>query len=195
MAHTEQSLREFLTSVASEKVTPAGGTAAAVVGATGASLCEMACVHSIGGAESGADGRDLADVRDLLGTQRNTLLGLARADAEVVERLFAGDADRTSQPELKRATGVPLAIAERSLTVVDLSTTVTRRGDSDAIADARMGAVLAACALRASLLAVRHNLPGIEDPSFVEEMQRRAAELEAGAEQSLEKVTGDVDPL
>lgn len=192
MSCTEQSIGEFLAAVASEDVAPAGGTAVAVVGAIGASLCEMACVHSTDGAASAAEGTDLADVRALLETQRSTLMGLARADADVVE-LFAADADRTTQSEMKRATGIPLAIAERCLTVVDLAVTVTEEGDSDATADARMGAVLAAGALRASLLAVRHNLPWIEDQSFVEGTRRRVAELEAGVARSLEESTGDVD--
>ncbi|MEF8827724.1 MAG: cyclodeaminase/cyclohydrolase family protein [Halolamina sp.] len=193
MPYTEQSIGEFLAAVGSEDVAPAGGTAVAVVGAIGASLCEMACVHSMDGAASAAEGSGLADVRALLGTQRSTLMGLARADADVVESLFAADADRTSQSEMKRAAGIPLAIAERCLTVVDLAVTVTEEGDSDATADARMGAVLAAGALRASLLAVRHNLPWIEDRSFVAGTRRRVAELEAAVARSLKDATSDVD--
>jgi formiminotetrahydrofolate cyclodeaminase len=166
MPCTEQSISEFLAGVASDDVAPAGGTAVAVVGAIGASLCEMACIHSTGGAASAAEGTELADVRALLETQRSTLMGLARADAEVVESLFTDDVDRATQSEMKQAAGIPLAIAERCLTVVDLAVTVTEEGDSDATADARMGAVLAAGAVRASLLAVRHNLPWVEDQSL-----------------------------
>jgi formiminotetrahydrofolate cyclodeaminase len=193
MPCTEQSISEFLAGVASDDVAPAGGTAVAVVGAIGASLCEMACIHSTGGAASAAEGTELADVRALLETQRSTLMGLARADAEVVESLFTDDVDRATQSEMKQAAGIPLAIAERCLTVVDLAVTVTEEGDSDATADARMGAVLAAGAVRASLLAVRHNLPWVEDQSFVERTRRRVAELEAGVARSLEDVTGDVE--
>jgi formiminotetrahydrofolate cyclodeaminase len=193
MPCTEQSISEFLAGVASDDVAPAGGTAVAVVGAIGASLCEMACIHSTGGAASAAEGTELADVRALLETQRSTLMGLARADAEVVESLFTDDVDRATQSEMKQAAGIPLAIAERCLTLVDLAVTVTEEGDSDATADARMGAVLAAGAVRASLLAVRHNLPWVEDQSFVERTRRRVAELEAGVARSLEDVTGDVE--
>lgn len=193
MSCTEQSIGEFLAAVASDDVAPAGGTAVAVVGAIGASLCEMACIHSTGGTASAAEGTELADARALLETQRRTLMGLARADADVVESLFAADGDRTVQSEMKRAAGIPLAIAERCLTVVDVAVTVTEEGDSDATADARMGAVLAAGAVRASLLAVRHNLPWIEDQSFVEGMRRRVAELATDVAHSLEDVTGDVE--
>jgi len=191
MPTTEQSVGEFLAAVASENVAPAGGTAAAVVGAIGASLCEMACYHSTA-REVNAPAGAVSDVRDVLESQRSTLIGLARADAKVVE-MFAADMDLTAQSTMKRAAGVPLAIAERCLTVIDLAVAVTEKGDSDATADARMGAVLAAGAVRASLLAVRHNLPWIEDQSFVEEMRRRTAELEADVARSLEDATGDVD--
>lgn len=47
MSYRELPINQFLADIASKNVTPAGGSGAAVVGAVGASLCEMVCIHTI----------------------------------------------------------------------------------------------------------------------------------------------------
>jgi formiminotetrahydrofolate cyclodeaminase len=69
-----RAIDRFLDGIASENVTPAGGTATAVVGAIGVSLCEMVCIHADADGDATAD---LTDVRDDLRRQRGHLLDLA----------------------------------------------------------------------------------------------------------------------
>jgi hypothetical protein len=126
MTYADDSIDDFLSAVASESVTPAGGTTAAVVGATGAALCEMVCLHS-------------SDVAD--------------ADADAVATLLAAQPtdDAGATPEAKRATGVPLAIAEACSAVLDHAPVVTEVGSPVAVPDAVTGAVLARAAVRAAV--------------------------------------------
>jgi formiminotetrahydrofolate cyclodeaminase len=184
MKYASQSIGEFLRNVASTNVTPAGGTAAAVVGATGASLCEMVCIHTIENEPTDGETRELVDVRDDLATQRVHLLELADADSAAVEAVLSDD-DLT---ERKRAVGVPLTIATACRDVLDQATVVTERGRRTAVPDGVTGGFLAHAALRATVYTVRSNLPRIPDPSFVERVEQRADDIERSGERAYEQV-------
>jgi formiminotetrahydrofolate cyclodeaminase len=163
MTYADDSIDDFLSAVASESVTPAGGTTAAVVGATGAALCEMVCLHS-------------SDVAD--------------ADADAVATLLAAQPtdDAGATPEAKRATGVPLAIAEACSAVLDHAPAVTEVGSPVAVPDAVTGAVLARAAVRAAVFTVRHNADRSTTSAFADEMVRRTAAVERDAERACEWV-------
>lgn len=192
MTYDEQTIGEFLDGVASREVTPAGGTSAALVGAIGTALCEMVCLHTIGRDEYADVAAEMADVRDDLRTRRELLLDLADRDAEVVEDLL-GTADGSDPTAArKRATGVPLAIAEACLPVLEHAAVLTETGNSNAAPDAGTGSFLVRSALEASLFTVRYNLVGISDPSFVEEMETRATDLERSAEAEFERAVANL---
>lgn len=178
MHYGSQSIDGFLSAVASSNVTPAGGTAAAVVGATGAALCEMVCIHTDAA---------LNDAGDDLRRQRRRLLTLADADADAVADLL----ETGSETETKRAVGVPLAIAEGCLVVVDHAPTVVERGNPHAVPDAVTGVYLARGALQGCLHTVRTNLTTVDDPAFVEEMTDRAAGVEASADHAFEAMLSE----
>jgi len=79
----------FLARIASENVTPAGGTASAVVGAIGTSLCEMVCIHTVEHDKYASVASDMADIRDELRRKREHLFNLAERDATVVDELLS----------------------------------------------------------------------------------------------------------
>ena len=118
MPYRSRPIDAFLDSIASPQVTPAGGSTAAVVGAMGAALCEMVCIHTVQkvGANKADGSRDtheavdgprnshdtvdgpkdshetvdtLEHSRKVFHTQRDHLLTLADADAEAVDALLA----------------------------------------------------------------------------------------------------------
>lgn len=189
MNSNRQAIDRFLSEIASENVAPAGGTATAVVGAIGTSLCEMVCIHTV---ESDAKS-ELAGVREDLRRQRGHLLDLAEADASVVDDLFAGAGGETDESGMKRAIGVPLTIAESCLAVLELAVEVTATGNRTAVADAATGVVLTHAALGAALVAVRSNLGRISDPSFVSEIELRVAEIEDRADDARDRALQRAD--
>lgn len=183
MNSNRQALDRFLSEIVSENVTPAGGTATAVVGAVGASLCEMVCIHTVE-----ADGAtELVDAREALREQRGHLLDLAEADASVVDDLFGGADGQPDESGIKRSIGVPFTIAESCLTVLELAVDVTATGNRTAVADAATGVVLTHAAFRAALFTVQSNLSQSADPSFVAEVERRVAELEDRADEAYDR--------
>ena len=165
MTDGERSIEAFLSAVASEEVTPAGGTAAAVGGATGAALCAMGCLHTVGAeGANDSDAPDLPSIRDDLRWYRGRLIALADADADAdaVAALLAAHPDGIGT-EHRRATGVPLAVAEAC------------------------SAVLAHAAVRATVFTVRHNADRLSDDAFADEVVRRSAAVERDADRAHER--------
>lgn len=119
----------FIERIASKQVAPAGGSAAAAVGAIGASLAEMAAIHTERSEETNRRKRVLEAKRGL-SANRSLLVGLSNADARVVESAFGGSSPELSGPIRNRLVAVPLAIGEVCLHVLSearkLVSTVTR---------------------------------------------------------------------
>jgi formiminotetrahydrofolate cyclodeaminase len=195
----------FLTAVASEQLTPAGGTCAAVVGATGTALCEMACTHTV---ENGPDDTPLAETsgspaerrqqlaerrqqlaerRQQLARRRQQLLRLGETDAAVVEELFDEPASDRRAAQ-KRATGVPLTVAEACRAVLETAVVVTSHSAPAVRPDAVSGATFVDAALRSAVHTVRTNTATIDEASFVETVERRAAEIVAAAADAREEI-------
>ena len=194
MSYAEQSIRDFLDDVASHEVTPAGGTTAALGGAMGTALCEMVCLHTIERDEYADVAEEMAERRDDLERQRELLLELADADAAVVDELLAAFRDDAGQTAAqKKATGVPLAIADACVPVLEHATVVIENGNTNAVPDAVIGSHLVYAALEATVFTVRTNLGHLSDPAFVDEMETRAADLERSAERSFEQIMATLE--
>ena len=194
MNYGDRTIVDFLDDVASKEVTPAGGTATALVGAIGTSLCEMVCLHTIGKDGYADVEREMAEIGRELGAQREILLGLADRDAEAVDELLATTRDGSDPTAATRkATGVPLAIAEACLPVLEHATVLAERGNRNAVPDAGTGAFLVHSALRASLFTVRINSAQLSDPAFAEGIDDRAADLERSAELEFERVLSSIE--
>ncbi|GGJ02804.1 hypothetical protein GCM10008995_10750 [Halobellus salinus] len=172
MTDDDTPIAEFLDAIASEQVAPAGGTAAAITGATGAALCEMVCVHTIAASDDGA-ADELSELRSGLRRRRETLLALGAQDAGLVDDLF-GDDEEASIRLQRRAAGIPLAVSEAAASVLTDAETAHRRGRSGVAADAKTGAYLADAAVRASLETVRINAAALPDRSFAADLESRA---------------------
>ena len=206
MTYDDAPIGEFLDDIASERVAPAGGTAAATTGAIGAALCEMVCVHTMAAEEDGSDNpagathvqrvestpdqdhaassRDrepsFPEVRAGLRRRRKALLALADRDGAVVEKLFGADSASSTRVQ-RRAAGIPLAVSEAALDVLLDAETLFRHGRPGVAADAKTGAYLADAAVRASIETVRINVAALPEGSFAADVERRAADVTESA--------------
>lgn len=180
MTHDDTSIGEFLNAIASERVAPAGGTAAAISGATGAALCEMVCVHTAAAAGDEGEPDALAALRSGLRRRRRKLVALGNRDAALVDDVF-GDGREPSARLHRRAAGIPLAVAEAAAGVLTDAGTAHERGRPGVAADAKTGAYLADAAVGASLETVRINTAALEDRSFAADLEERATRVEQSA--------------
>ena len=200
MTFAERTIDEFIDDVAASAVTPSGGAVAAVGGAFGAALCEMVCIHTIERDDYADERAELSTIRAELETRRTRLLKLADEDSIAVDELQAAfetpsDENRAEliDERLRRAADVPLDIAEACLDVLDHATVVTTKGNQNALADAGTGAFLAHAALEAAVFTVQSNLELIEEPTDIEDIEKRLAGIEERSDEVLNQVQANIE--
>lgn len=194
MTFAEKPFLEVLDGVASEEVTPSGGAVAALVGAAGASLCEMVCIHTVA---KGDGETDLEAVGERLRAHRRRLLELADEDAAAVERVQSAfrssGTERGESPgrdaTLEQATTLPLETASVCLAVLEEAGEVTENGTETAAADALTGVFLVHGALSAAVWTARANLALLDDESLVSEHVDRLSDLEAAGQTAFDRAS------
>jgi len=146
------SLQPYLDALGARTPAPASGSGAAVAGAIGAALAELAARFS-----------DEREAAERLVELRTRLVELADADAEAYTAFMrtksAEDRDRTID--------VPLAIAETASEVASLARVLVEGGNPRVAGDAEAGFELAAAAACVGARLVEINLDGADDPRLV----------------------------
>jgi glutamate formiminotransferase / formiminotetrahydrofolate cyclodeaminase len=163
----------FVGSVASAAPTPGGGSVVAHAGALAAALAQMVAGLTVGRKKYAAvDGemRTIAQRAAALGTQ---LSALAARDAEAYAAVSAayklpkeGDAalaarERAIDEALVGAAEVPLETARACALVAELAASVATLGNTNAVSDAGVAALLAEAACRGAAYNVRINVAGM----------------------------------
>jgi len=171
----ELSLGQFLDRLASSDPTPGGGTASAIAGALAAGLLAMVSRLSAGkGGDDAAFQRTLAAAEE----QRRALLDLAAKDAEAFDavmramRFPKGTTEEKQrrfaaiQDALTQAADVPLEVASRAVSLLEVASSLAGTGNPNVISDVGVAALLAHASVQGALLNVRINLQAIKDPSY-----------------------------
>jgi formiminotetrahydrofolate cyclodeaminase len=164
----------LLDALAAAEPAPAGGSAAALVGAMAAALCaKVARISGDGGAVAQAE------------ALRRRLTALASDDAAAFLAALTELRKRTDDFDLGRALAhaadVPLRIAEACADAAELGAALAERGKADLQPDARAASVLAAAAARASAFLVEANLGATPGDERVGRARRLADGAEAAA--------------
>jgi glutamate formiminotransferase/formiminotetrahydrofolate cyclodeaminase len=184
-----ETMKDFVTEIASGEPSPGGGAAAAYAASLGAALGEMTA-HLTEGREKFKDVQ--AEVRDTLSELTPLRARLARAavdDAASFERVMEarrlphGSEDerleRANKLEeaLKGAAIVPLEVAGVAVQVLELLETLAEIGNPNALSDAGVGAQLSLAAVASARYNVLVNVADIEDEEFAVEHRSRASDL------------------
>ena len=200
MNHTARSIEAYLSSVASPAVAPAGGSTVAIVGAAGASLCEMARIHaanpapvaleplSLSPAPTAADS-DVVSLREALRSRRRRLLDLAETDAVVAEETFGPEMAPTAlDGQMQRALEVPVAIARALVDVTILGTAVLRVTEGPVAVDGRMGGLLAHGAYQATQVTIDANVAAMSETAVPAGLVEHVQEIETRAAAAIEQL-------
>lgn len=186
---TQTSIDQFLERLASGDPTPGGGSAAAIMGAMGASLVSMVCNVSIG--KKGYEAVE-GELRALLARSevlRRRLAAMVGEDVAAFDGLMAAyKLPKTSaedkahradaiQASLRRATEVPLDCARACAEVIGLCKLAGEHGYRHVISDAGVGVAAAYSALRSAALNVYVNAPALKDRGFAERCITQIDEL------------------
>ncbi len=191
----DQSLNEFIEKAASNSPTPGGGNVSAVVGILAASMVSMVANLTIGkkGYEDVQDEAKKAaeDLKKII----EDLKELTARDMAVFSKFMEAlrmpkdteeqKAKRTQamQEAAKTATETPTAICRKCLEILKIAVPLASYGNKGAISDVGVGAYVAEAALRAAMLSVDINLPGIKDQAFVEKYKNERRQLFADADE------------
>jgi glutamate formiminotransferase/formiminotetrahydrofolate cyclodeaminase len=172
---TEHSLAEFVDSVADSSPVPGGGSVAAVAGALASALIGMVAGVTIGRERYAAVEAEMLEMRASAQRIARELQELARLDAESytrvtdARRLPRGNAaetatrDRAVRTALLEAMDVPLRVARIAEQVARLAQSAAASGNSNAITDAGVAALLASAACTGAAYNVRVNAKSLRD--------------------------------
>jgi formiminotetrahydrofolate cyclodeaminase len=192
-------IEPFLAALASSSATPGGGSAAAIIGAMGASLVSMVCNLTIGKKKYAEVEAEMKDILARSEALRVKLTGMIEDDVKAFDKVMGaygmpketdadkGKRDAAIQVALKQATDVPLACARAARGVIDLALAASEKGNLNVISDAGVGVLAAYAALRSAALNVLINVRMIADKPFAEAKLKELNELLAGAEGATEK--------
>jgi len=176
----DQTFPDLLDAFASPDPTPGGGSAAALLGALGASL--LAMVAGLPKTKSNTPGERAAldAARTRLLELRKTLMDLIDRDAGAYDRVVAAyrlpktsdeekaARSRSIQAALQHATEVPLETLTVCGQVVEAGRTVATSGNPSAISDVTVGLQTLMTAMSGAMLNVQMNLGSVKDATFVQ---------------------------
>lgn len=184
-------ISQFADSVASNEPVPGGGSVAAVCGTLSAALSEMVANLTIGKKKYAEFENEMNEVKERALVLKDKLIDYIEKDSIAYNKVM--DAYRLpketeEEKELRKqaieygsklAATVPLEVAYTSYEILPLTETVVLRGNSNAVTDGLVAAMLARTAVLSALLNVRVNLGSINDEEFVKEYKAKSDELEA----------------
>lgn len=196
---------DFVREVSRDTPAPGGGSIAALAGSLGVSLASMVANLSIGKGEFDSRYDELCDLAEAAQRVKDGLILAVDADTEAFNSVL--DAMRmpkdTSEQEAARkaairegyksAARVPLRTAEFCKEALDLSLRAARIGNEAVMSDAGVSALMALAGLQGAIYNVRINLPHIDDPNFVGEMEKNLDKLLKEARKTCDEVQRIVD--
>jgi glutamate formiminotransferase/formiminotetrahydrofolate cyclodeaminase len=175
----------FVEQLAAPTATPGGGSAAAASGAMAAGLASMVAGMSRGKKAYLQHERELSAAIARLSQIREELKAAIDADAESYNSVMkaykqakdSAGADGIIDAALKRATRVPLSVAEMGREVAGLAEKLKGITNPNMKSDLVTAVALANAAVEGALANVEINLESLKDAGFVAEMRKRAARL------------------
>jgi len=179
----EQKIKEFLNDLSSSSPTPGGGATAALCGALSASLVEMVCNLTIG--KKGYEGIEnkMRKIMKNAVKEKDKLLLLADEDVKAFNEVMKAykvktkDREQKIQKALKYATLVPLEVAELSSKISNYSEVLIRRGNKNALSDAKSAKYLALAAIKSANENIDINLKYLKDKKFISKIKKAKSKV------------------
>lgn len=181
----EQTINNFLEELSSSSPTPGGGSVSAIIGAVSSALVSMVASLTVGKEKYKDSWKQMEEVLQEVKSLRSEFMTLADGDIEAFNGFMTAlrlPKESNEEKEIrsvameeasKKATIVPLKIAETCEKVAKLSLQTAQFGNKMAATDAAIGAILANAAARSASYNVLINLPSIKDADFVENAKKK----------------------
>jgi len=197
------SISSFLSELASSSPAPGGGSVAALSGSLAAALDRMVCQLTLGKKKYENVQEEISSINNDLKKLQKRLTTLIDEDTDAFNDVMAAfkmpkDTEEQKkkrsdaiQEGYKKAAIVPLETARTAQKVLQLTTDVAKKGNTNSITDAGVAALLGYAAVHAAALNVEINLGSIKDETFVNKMKKELQSLRNESENkkdSIEKI-------
>src|SRR5262249_28555851 len=200
-----ESVTGFVSSVASPSPTPGGGSVAAHAGALGAALAQMVAGLTAGKKKYAAVDAEMRELALEAAGLVTLLSSLVARDADAYGAVSAAY-KMPSEPEdaankrkaaitdaLLGAAEVPLETARACARVAELAATCAMKGNTNAVSDAGVAALLADAACRGAVYNVRINVASLEEKSRGAGLVEEANQLLQQTRRAVDQATAAVD--
>ena len=190
---SDLTIKEFLEKTSSGSPVPGGGSVAALSAALAASLTEMVAELTSGkeGYETVED--EMKAVAQEAGKLRLKLVQAIDNDSNAYNDVMSAiklpgntetersQREKAIQSGLKKATLIPMSVAEDASRVMELAGKTVASGNKNAITDGAVGVMMAKTAILSAIYNVKINLKTIKDTAFIDEMSKQVKEMETKA--------------
>lgn len=185
-----KTVKEFVEATASSEPVPGGGSVAALAASIAAALGEMVANLTIGKKKYAEVEDEMKVISEKMSSCRVVLLEYIDKDAESFDEVMTayGMAKETDEEKaarsaaiqvaMKNATAVPLAVAKSTFDLMEPIKAVVLKGNSNAVTDGAVAAMMARTAVLGALYNVRINLSSIKDADFVTKVTADVERLE-----------------
>ena len=200
-----ESLGGFVAAVAGATPAPGGGSVAAHAGALGAALAQMVAGLTIGKKKYQSVEAEMKEIALQAAALVNELSALVARDAASYIAVMnayklPGDAaadaasrKRAIDEALLGAAAVPLETARACVRVLELAAAVAARGNTNAVSDAGVAALLAEAACKGAVYNVRINVSSLDDKTKGARLVEECGRLLSAASERSQAVTGLVE--
>jgi glutamate formiminotransferase/formiminotetrahydrofolate cyclodeaminase len=204
-----ESVSDFVASVASSSPTPGGGSVVAHAGALAAALAQMVAGLTVGRKKYAAVESEMREIGSRAAALGARLTHLVEADARAYGAVSEAykmpkdpaDAAAARQKAIERAligaAEVPLETARLCGAVTEIAAVVAARGNTNAVSDAGVAALLADAACRGAAYNVRINVAALPNrsvgASLAAEAQRIAADTSKRAASVVDLVEREIE--
>lgn len=182
-------LKAYVRELAGGSATPGGGSAAALAGALGASLCAMTARLTVGREKFKDVWEEMEEIQKEADVLAVRLLALVDEDARAYETVMAAfkmpkdDAARKAarteaiQEAMKGAARVPFETLQLVARGADLAADVLEKGNPNCLSDAGVAGQLFRAAAEGAGYNVRINLAFVKDRSLAFRLEKETGEL------------------
>ena len=179
------SIRDYLDKLASRAPAPGGGSASALVGATGAALLSKVANFTIGKEKYKSVEKEIENILKRSERLREEFIKLCSEDAKAYQKLSGAfklpktdERKNKIQDALKEALAVPLEVCKKANEAIGLCMPVAQKGNINLITDVGDAALMLDSAFKSALLNVGINLKGIKDEKFILEVRKTLDPIE-----------------
>lgn len=203
MEMKHMTLEVFCATTASNEPAPGGGSVAALAGALAASLAEMVAQLTLGKKGYDEVASEMAALIPEAAALRAELLDEITRDSTSFNAYMEAmglpkDTDDEKavrrdamQAALKIAAEVPLHVAMTAAKIMPMAAMLVKKGNSNAVTDGLVAAMMTRTAVLGALLNVKINLGSIKDEAYVADMKEKIHQLEVDIIQKEAAVLAD----